>query len=100
MVEVGLRRDNDTGQKASRGTLIIGMDRGDKTSRYCVLNGEGEVVREAVWRRPAAGRKSVRESLEVHLVKRIEDGHHSCWTTLSSKLAMPNGLCRPSAFGM
>jgi len=32
--------------KASRGPIAIGMDLGDRTSRYCVLNEGGEVVGE------------------------------------------------------
>ncbi len=32
--------------KASRGPITIGMDLGDKTSRYCVLNQDGEVAGE------------------------------------------------------
>ena len=31
---------------AREGSLTIGMDLGDKTSRYCVLDGQGEVVQE------------------------------------------------------
>jgi hypothetical protein len=28
------------------GPMVIGMDLGDKTSRYCVLGDQGEVVKE------------------------------------------------------
>ncbi len=34
------------GTKARRQEMTIGMDLGDKTSRYCVLNGDGEVIQE------------------------------------------------------
>jgi transposase len=34
------------GTKARRLTMTIGMDLGDKTSRCCVLNGDGEVIQE------------------------------------------------------
>ena len=29
------------------GSFTIGMDLGDKTSRYCVLNEKGEVIQES-----------------------------------------------------
>ena len=35
-----------------KGPITIGMDLGDKTSRYCVLDENGEVLRKAAWRRP------------------------------------------------
>ena len=31
-------------QKPWNGTPMIGMDTGDRTSRYCVVDGAGEVV--------------------------------------------------------
>jgi transposase len=34
------------GRKASSGSLTVGMDLGDKASRYCVVDNNGEVVRE------------------------------------------------------
>ncbi len=37
------------------GPITIGMDLGDKTSRYCVLGGTGEVVGKAAWRPPKKG---------------------------------------------
>ena len=33
-------------RKARKGPITIGMDLGDKTSRYCVLDSQGEVVQE------------------------------------------------------
>ncbi len=35
------------GAAGPRGPITIGMDLGDKISRYCVLDGQGEVLREA-----------------------------------------------------
>ena len=32
--------------KRAQESVTIGMDLGDKTSRYCVLNSEGEILRE------------------------------------------------------
>ncbi len=34
------------GRKALKRPLTVGMDLGDKTSRYCKLDGNGEVVEE------------------------------------------------------
>ena len=34
-------------QARKEGPVTIGMDLGDKTSRYCVLSDEGEVVSES-----------------------------------------------------
>src|SRR5216683_2524938 len=42
-------KKNNTSQqsrKGAKGGITIGMDLGDKTSRYCVLDGKGEVVEE------------------------------------------------------
>ena len=33
-------------RKASQGPITIGMDLGDKTSRYCVLDDQGDIVGE------------------------------------------------------
>ena len=33
-------------QKVWKGPITIGMDLGDRTSRYCILDGNGETVRE------------------------------------------------------
>ena len=32
--------------KGAQERVTIGMDLGDKTSRYCVLDNEGEILRE------------------------------------------------------
>jgi hypothetical protein len=32
--------------KGTRERVTIGMDLGDKTSRYCILSSEGEILRE------------------------------------------------------
>jgi transposase len=60
--------------------MTIGMDLGDKTSRYCVLNGDGEVVREQsvattkkAMLRVFGARKRCRIAMEV--------GTHSPWVS-------------------
>jgi transposase len=40
------RQSPRAARKASGGPITIGVDLGDKTSRYCVLDGEGEMVAE------------------------------------------------------
>ncbi len=67
-------------QKICQGPITIGMDLGDKTSRYCVLDGGGEVVKEASASTTKkglgqvfAGRKRCRIAIEV--------GTHSPWVS-------------------
>lgn len=66
--------------KAWKGPLTIGMDLGDRTSRYCVLDGTGEVVKEGsvATTRPAmkalfGAMKKCRIAMEV--------GAHSPWVS-------------------
>lgn len=64
--------------KASVGPITIGMDVGDKTSRYCVLDGEGKVVAE---RSTATTRKGMAQVFGAVQRCRIalEVGTHSRW---------------------
>jgi hypothetical protein len=47
-----MKKNNSNGkeltqdQKIWKGPITIGMDLGDRTSRYCILDGNGEKVRE------------------------------------------------------
>ena len=68
------------GKKARQGRMTIGLDLGDKTSRYCVLNEQGEVVAESrvattkqALVRVLGARKRCRIALEV--------GTHSPWVS-------------------
>jgi transposase len=68
------------GTKARRQEMTIGMDLGDKTSRYCVLNGDGEVIQEQSvattkkgMLREFGARKRCRIAMEV--------GTHSPWVS-------------------
>lgn len=58
----------------------IGMDLGDKTSRYCVLNGAGEVVREGPCPTTRKGLAQVFGSRARCRVA-IEVGTHSPWVS-------------------
>ena len=68
------------GTKTRRQGMTIGMDLGDKTSRYCVLNGDGEVIQEQSVATTKKGmlrvfgaRKRCRIAVEV--------GTHSPWVS-------------------
>ena len=63
---------------ASEGPITVGIDLGDKTSRYCVLNSSGEVVQEAGFATTKAG---VAEAFEGAGRCRVamEVGTHSPW---------------------
>jgi transposase len=60
--------------------LTNGVDLGDKTSRYCVIDSNGEVVKEAG---PATTRKAIREKFGELERSRIalEVGPHSPWVS-------------------
>jgi len=36
-------------QQTGKGPLTIGRDPGDRTSRYCILDRDGETVRRGAW---------------------------------------------------
>jgi transposase len=67
-------------QNRSKGPITIGMDLGDKTSRYCVLNENGEVKLEAA---VATTRKAMLEKFKGYPKCRIaiEVGTHSPWVS-------------------
>lgn len=74
------RRSPRRGSKARRREMTIGMDLGDKTSRYCVLDEQGEVVEEQSVATTKKGmlrvfgaRKRCRIAMEV--------GTHSPWVS-------------------
>jgi len=67
-------------RKASQETMTIGMDLGDKSSCYCVLNGTGEVIREG---KVATTRKALARVFGAIGRCRIaiEVGTHSPWVS-------------------
>ena len=74
------RQSPRRGTKARRQTMTIGMDLGDKASRYCVLDEHGEVVEEQSvattkkgMQRVFGARKRCRIAIEV--------GTHSPWVS-------------------
>ena len=60
-----------------RGNLTIGMDLGDKTSRYCVLDGAGEIEWEGS---VATTRKAMKKEFGMRRCRlAMEVGTHSPW---------------------
>jgi transposase len=69
-----------TGMKVRSGWLTIGMDLGDKSSRYCVLSEQGEIVREGS---VGTGKKALAQKFGSLRRSRIavEVGTHSPWVS-------------------
>jgi transposase len=63
-----------------QGSITIGMDLGDKTSRYCVLDAEGKVLLEQSTATTKKGMTQVFGSLGTSLVA-MEVGTHSRWVS-------------------
>jgi transposase len=72
----GLRRKG----KLPDGQLTIGLDLGDRSSFYCVLNGAGEVILEE---RVATSPEALKKAFEKTPASRIalETGTHSPWVS-------------------
>jgi transposase len=67
-------------QKIWKGPLTIGMDLGDKTSRYCILDGDGEIVQEAsVGSTNPALKQTFGEMKKSRIA--LEVGTHSPWVS-------------------
>jgi transposase len=66
--------------RAATGAVTIGMDLGDKTSRYCVLNEKGEITRESS---VATTKKAMTQVFGPRKRCRIavEVGTHSPWVS-------------------
>lgn len=73
-------RGSPKGGKASGRGLTIGMDLGDKSSRYCVLNRAGEVAEEGS---VATTKKGMQQNFGgwQHCRIAIEVGTHSPWVS-------------------
>jgi transposase len=65
---------------ASKELITIGMDLGDKTSRYCMLDGNGEVVEERSLATTKKGMTQVFGGLRRCRIA-IEVGTHSPWVS-------------------
>jgi transposase len=76
------RRERKKANRTVKGTgkLTIGMDLGDKTSRYCVLDEEGEVLYERSTATTKKGMTQVFGAL-AHSRVAMEVGTHSRWVS-------------------
>jgi len=66
--------------KGAAKCVTIGMDLGDKTSRYCMLSNDGEIVREGQVTTSKAGMAGAFGSLKRARIA-IEVGTHSPWVS-------------------
>ena len=67
-------------KKLCQGPMVMGMDLGDKTSRYCLLTDQGEVVKEAAVGTTKKGLAQLLAPLKRCRIA-IEVGGHSPWVS-------------------
>ena len=67
-------------EKAAEQRLTIGLDLGDRTSRYCILDAGGEVVSEGQLPTTKTGLNSLWEKMPCSRVA-LEVGTHSPWAS-------------------
>src|ERR1700685_4595932 len=65
-------------QKLWKGPIRMGMDLGDRTSRYCVLDGSGQIVREGSVGTTKAAMTQLYGQLRRGRIA-LEVGTHSPW---------------------
>jgi transposase len=89
--ETGMKKNNKSSKSPRRSIKIrhtdrvtIGMDLGDKTSRYCVLNGAGEVMGEGSCPTTKKGMAQLFGAM-AHCRIAIEVGTHSPWVSRELK---------------
>jgi transposase len=68
------------GARSCPGSITIGMDLGDKTSRYCVVNGNGEVIKEGSVATSKKGMQQVFGGMRSSRMA-LEVGTHSPWVS-------------------
>lgn len=66
--------------KAAQERLTIGLDLGDRTSRYCIVDADGKVVSEGTLPTSTAGLGSLLEKMPSSRVA-LEVGTHSPWVS-------------------
>ena len=76
------RQNRKSAVKAKRAqqSVTIGMDLGDKASRYCALSGEGEILREGETKTTKTGIMETFGALGRARIA-IEVGTHSPWVS-------------------
>jgi len=75
------KHENRIREMAAKQRLTIGLDLGDRTSRYCILNEAGEVVNEDQLPTSKTGFSSLLEKMPSSRVA-LEVGTHSPWVSL------------------
>ena len=75
------KHENRIREMAAKQRLTIGLDLGDRTSRYCILNEAGEVVSEDQLPTSKTGFSSLLEKMPSSRVA-LEVGTHSPWASL------------------
>jgi transposase len=70
--------DCDCGQASRITSLTIGLDLGDRTSHYCILNEAGEVIWEQELPTTAKGSEQVFRKIPQSRIA-LETGTHSPW---------------------
>jgi transposase len=85
--ETGMKKNNNSSKSPQRvrkvrktGRVTIGMDLGDKTSRMCFLDEEGEVIREGSVATTKKGMAQVFGTM-AHSRIALEVGTHSPWVS-------------------
>jgi transposase len=73
-------KKNRIREVAARQRLTIGLDLGDRTSRYCILDEAGEVVSESQLPTTKAGLSSMFEKMPSSRIA-LEVGTHSPWVS-------------------
>src|ERR1700689_4447708 len=73
-----VKQDLKEEQKLWKRPLTIGMDLGDRTSRYCILDGNGEQVREGSVGTTKAAMTQLYGQLKKSRIA-LEVGTHSPW---------------------
>jgi transposase len=79
-VKQSLKKGTEKTTKGAQESITIGMDLGDKASRYCVLNGTGEVKEEGSVATSKKGMMQVFGSLRRCRIA-MEVGPHSPWVS-------------------
>jgi hypothetical protein len=77
-------KKNQIREVAAKQRLTIGLDLGDRTSRYCILGEAGEVVSESQLPTTKAGLSSLFEKMPSSRIA-LEVGTHSPWPPLTSR---------------
>jgi transposase len=73
-------RSSKRGKKIRQARITIGMDLGDKSSRYCILNEHGEVIKEGSVATTKKGMAQTFGSMKRCRIA-IEVGTHSPWVS-------------------